>query len=208
MAREPVPREQPAELPPPPMRLAFAMRRLPETPPHRGRPTDLTNERANTILVALANGSYRGPSAQYAGVSEETLSRWMSRKGEPYETFQAWVREAEAYAEIRMVNAITSKATEKPEYAVAFLERKFPERWGRTVATSDQPGTVNLSITAVLQTIEQRATAARDPRPPRDGAPTVLDVLARRVTRDPIPMNGHNDNGEPDAEADADVSES
>lgn len=176
-----------------PIVVPFAMRRLPDPPIRRGRPTDLTDDKAHKILIALANGSYRGPAAEFAGVPEETLSRWLARKGQPYETFQAWVREAEAHAEIRMVNAITSAATAKPEYAVAFLERKFPERWGRTVA--QPPVDVNVNIMGVLQQIEARANIARDPRPPRDGQHTVLDMIKSARA---VPLNGDQD-GDDDA---------
>jgi hypothetical protein len=167
--REPVPRQGMTVIP-------FSIRTLPPTARRSGPPSSLTDDVARIILIALANGSYRGPAAEYAGVGEETLSRWMNKSGEPYETFQRWVREAEAYAEMRMVNAITSKANDKPEYALQFLERKFPERWGRAVAQN--PGVnVNLNLSTLLQQIELRAASARDPRPELPGRRTILDVI-------------------------------
>lgn len=197
--REPIPRDDPAISPPPPLMTdtpmaPFALRRLPPPPPRPGRPTDLTDDRARKILIALANGSYRGPAAEFAGIPEETLSRWMKRTGEPYETFQKWVREAEAHAELRMVNAITSAANQRPEFAVTFLERKFPERWGRAVAT--QPVNVNVNVSSLLQQIEARATQASDPRPPREGRTTILDVL-REPVKQPVPLSANNGD-EPD----------
>jgi len=189
MAREPVPRDDEQHTPltamPPP--TAFAMRTLPPSPVRSGPPTELTDERARKILVALANGSYRGPAAEYGGIQEETLSRWMKRTGEPYETFQKWVREAEAAVEIRMVNNITRAATAKPEYAVTFLERKFPERWGRAVATT--PVNVNVNVSSLLQQIEARAELIGDPRPPRADRPTMLDILHAPIQR-AISANG------------------
>lgn len=189
--REPVPRDS---ITPLVTRMPFSLRVLPPPPFRAGRPTDLTTEKARVILVALANGSYRGPAAEYGGIPEETLSRWMKRTGEPYDTFQRWVREAEAAAEMRMVNAITTAATSKPEYAVTFLERKFPERWGRAVAT--QPVNVNVNVSSLLQQIEARAGQASDPRPPRPDRATIFDVLSAPV-RQPVPLNANN--GDEDA---------
>jgi hypothetical protein len=96
-----------------------------------------------------------------------------------------------------MVNAITSHANDKPEYAVAFLERKFPERWGRAVATT--PVNVNVNVSSLLQQIEG-AAARRDPRPPLEGRKTILDVIAEssKPLREPVAFET-NDNREPDA---------
>jgi hypothetical protein len=173
------------------LRTPFGRRLLPLPAPSRrgGRQTDLTDDVAQVICVALVNGNYRNVAAQYAGISEETLSRWMKRRGEPYETFQQWVHEAEAASEMRMVNAVTKRATDEPQYALQFLERKFPQRWGRAMA---QPGVnVNLNLTSLLQNIETRATTVHDPRPPLPGRRTILDVLNEAPS-----VNGDEPDGE------------
>src|SRR5438309_5854891 len=96
-----------------------------------GRPTKLTPEVAQKIIAALRNGAYRQTAAQWAGIAPETLSRWLSRTGEPYESFAQEVEQAEAGLEVRCVHAIMSQIDLKPELAAFMLERKYPQRWGK-----------------------------------------------------------------------------
>jgi hypothetical protein len=63
-----------------------------------------------------------------------------------------------------------------PRYAVAFLERKFPERWARALAPPT-PVNVSFNLTQTLQRIEQRALTMKDPRGDRPDRPTILDAI-------------------------------
>lgn len=158
--------------------IPFALRMLPPSSPRVGAPTELTDKTARDILIALFNGAYRITAARYAGIDESTFHRWMQRKGEPYATFRTWVEEAESAFEMRALNAVSSKFGDKPELAVTMLERKFPERWAKVVATPGAPVHVNLNLTTMLQQIEERGRSVRDPRPPLPGRRTILDVIA------------------------------
>jgi hypothetical protein len=74
-------------------------------------------------------------AAIYAGVSATTVAEWV-RRGEMnpqsrYGTFGTRIRDAQARAEMRALLQ-WQKAAEKNWLAnVAFLERRFPERWSR-----------------------------------------------------------------------------
>lgn len=100
-------------------------------PKKKGRPCKLTPEVQKRIVDALRGGNFRETAAKWAGVSPGVVSQWMSRKGEPYESFQRAVDDAEQGAEVRSVALIMKAAAEDPKHAQWWLERKFPERWGR-----------------------------------------------------------------------------
>jgi hypothetical protein len=99
------------------------------TPLGGGRPTVLRPEIASKILTAVRAGAHRSVAAQYAGIPRETLSRWLRRQGEPYETFARLVDQAEAEIEVELVKLITD--SRDPNVALKFLERRFPKRWAR-----------------------------------------------------------------------------
>jgi hypothetical protein len=96
-----------------------------------GRPTKLSAELQARLCEAIRSGNYRETAAQWAGVSPETLSRWMHRKGARYDAFRRAVLEAERAAEIRAVALVMKAAADDPAHARWWLERKFPDRWGR-----------------------------------------------------------------------------
>jgi hypothetical protein len=142
----------------------------PEAAENGGRPTGLTDQIAARILTAIRIGAHQGPAAAFAGVPAETMSRWMHRDGEPYESFQQKVREAESFAEVKAIGIVTSSKEAKD--ALGFLERRFPKRWARVPT---QAVSVTFDLGQMLDKIEERRAdprAPRDPRPPlRPGAP-------------------------------------
>ena len=94
------------------------------------RPTKLTKEVKERIILAIRAGSYVTVAVASAGVSEATFHRWM-RDGRPlYRAFQAEVRQALAEAEVRTVGMIVQAARESPTAAMKYLERRHPDRWG------------------------------------------------------------------------------
>jgi hypothetical protein len=117
---------------------------LPGQTRSQGGKTKLTNHRAAVILHAISCGCYRETAAQLAGIKAETLSHWMGWTGEPYETFQNLVRNAEASLESCMVNILTGQAEVRPELALAILERKFPQRWAKVSVVAAPPSTSQL----------------------------------------------------------------
>ncbi len=194
--------------------VPFSQRVLPPQSKRTGRPTDLTTDIARKICVAIWNGCYRYVAAAFCRVHESRMSAWMNANGEPYETFQKWVEEAEAAAELRAVQAVTSRMNGDPKLAVTFLERKFPERWAKVVAMPGSPVNVNLNLTTMLQTIEARGRSVRDPRPPLPGQRTILDVIAEArddaaasrkqpVALMPAPPNDTDNTNEEDGADDA-----
>ena len=187
--RQPVPRNGPAE-----EVVPFGERKLPAPTMTIGRPTELTDSKARTILAALYAGAYRATAARYAKIPPETLSRWLSLDREPYKTFHEWVNEAEAAFEMRALLSISNKMQDKPELAVTMLERKFPQRWARVVAAPNTNVNVSFSVTAALQQIEKRAERLRDPRPALPNRETIIDVI-RAPVRQPV-INGHAEQAE------------
>ena len=100
-----------------------------------GRESKLTPEVKEKILSALRAGNYANVAAEYAGISETTFYRWL-RKGREakrgiYREFFAAVQRAEREAEVRAVAILQRHMDDNWQAAMTYLERKFPERWGR-----------------------------------------------------------------------------
>ena len=81
-----------------------------------GRKSKLTEERQARLCEALRAGNTRAAAADYAGIGERTLYRWISRaedEGEgPYWLLWQDIKKAEAAAEVRNV-AIIQQAAKK-----------------------------------------------------------------------------------------------
>lgn len=100
-----------------------------------GRPTKLTPLVHQTIVTAIRAGNYANVSAGYAGISDRTYHGWITRgrkeeSGIYHEFFQA-VKAAEHEAEVRAVAMVQSAMPDNWTAAMTYLERKFPNRWGR-----------------------------------------------------------------------------
>lgn len=98
-----------------------------------GRPLTLTPELCGLICQAIRDGNYREVAAKWAGVPVRTFLRWCARgkkeESGPYSDLWHAILEAEADAEIKMVDAVMKAAVSDPRHAQWWLERKFPERW-------------------------------------------------------------------------------
>jgi transposase len=93
-----------------------------------GRPSKRTPEREARLLEALRAGNNRNAACHYAGITPETFSQWQHRFSE----FSVAVQKAEADAQVRMVAQIAQSAHAGQWTAAAWwLERKFPDEWGR-----------------------------------------------------------------------------
>jgi len=103
-------------------------------PSMSGRPTALNPELQANVIELVEHGNYRYVAAGAVGISRKTFCEWMKRgtSGRPedeiYRSFRDAVLAAEKRAEIGMVMQATSG---DPKHAQWWLERKFPERWGR-----------------------------------------------------------------------------
>lgn len=128
----------------------------PPPPPGRpkGRRPKLTPERQAAILEALAGGSFLATAAQYAGVDESTVHRWM-RRGEDadaparFRQFRKAVSKALAVDEVRDVALITKHAQKNWKAAAWKLEHKYPH-WSPRVRL-----TVEAELDGALDKLER-----------------------------------------------------
>jgi hypothetical protein len=130
-----------------------------------GRPSKLTDELEAKLCDALRAGNHLEVAACYAGVSRSTVHRWLSLAQadgaeERLVEFREAVRKAEANAEVHAVGVLR-KAIAHGEWraALAYLERRYPQRW-RT--RHDQYGTgpgQHAQPTADLDTNDPKARA-------------------------------------------------
>jgi transposase-like protein len=99
-----------------------------------GRDTKYDAERAAIILKVISRGNTRANAAEQAGIGERTLREWVARgkKGDPtFAAFSAALKMAERKAEGRMVGVIRKAGRTNWTAAAWWLERKFPEAWGK-----------------------------------------------------------------------------
>jgi len=92
------------------------------------RPSKLTPEVETAIVEALTAGASRKAAAEYAGIDETTLSRWMRR----YAGFAGVVRSTEARVEVR-ASLVIRQAFESGDWhaALSWLERRRSSDWSK-----------------------------------------------------------------------------
>ena len=112
-----------------------------------GRRSKLTAELQEKIVRVIRAGNYAYIAAEYAGIGQTTFYRWLEQ-GEaqetgPYRDFREAVKAAEREAEIRAVATVQQHMATSWQAAMTYLERKFPNRWGRRldVTTAGDPVT-------------------------------------------------------------------
>ncbi|OPX58898.1 MAG: hypothetical protein A4E25_01435 [Methanobacterium sp. PtaB.Bin024] len=100
------------------------------------RPSKLTPELVDEIVKHIKAGNYPETAAEIAGISSTTFYRWKKygkeRKTGKFREFWESIKKAESFAEGLRVQTIL-KASEDGNWQAAgwWLERKFPDRWGR-----------------------------------------------------------------------------
>lgn len=101
-----------------------------------GRHSKLTPEVQKKIVSAIRAGNYAQVAAKYAGIGESTYYNWLQRGRDEnkgiYREFLEAVKRAESEAEVRTVALIHRHMEGSWQAAMTYLERKFPDRWGRT----------------------------------------------------------------------------
>ncbi len=143
-------------------------------PKRNGAPSKLTPEIQEQIVKAISIGAYIETAAAYAGITKDTLYKWLKRgakqRSGPYKNFSDAVGKAIAVAEMRDVQRI-DKAGETQWQAVAWrLERKHPKKWGRkeimrleTEDTKDssfrEPQDLHQAIVSIVERAEEEAKA-------------------------------------------------
>lgn len=109
-------------------------------------PSKATPARLDAIVKCLRGGNYRKVAALKAGISERTLIAWLAAGRANLDAVEAGtedlddmgrfllrVEKAEAAAEEWIVDKALKLAVDagKPEVLLKFLERRYPDRWGR-----------------------------------------------------------------------------
>jgi len=180
--------------------------------PDPGRPTKLTPAVQEKIVQALQLCNRRKDAAEYAGINDATLRRWMARgknaNDEEYAAFRQAVIEAEAKAQILAMGCIATEIRNGNWKAAAwYLERKAPEHYSprsslfdpyRTLELLEEAGLIrdeeerDRALTALAQAggkIEQPAAADDDDLDQLDLSEEQREILfgvlhaAKRQTR-------------------------
>jgi hypothetical protein len=133
------------------------------------RPTKLTKEVQDRILQAVQAGNYLDTAAQFAGIDGSTMRRWLQKgegegAAEPYRTFHTALKSARASAEVRSVALIQTAASNGTWQAAAwYLERSYPDRWGRTrvEVTGADNAPIRVDVDSEALEAKVRALAAK-----------------------------------------------
>lgn len=107
-------------------------------PPDDGAPIPrkLTLALIEGYKTLISQGHFREVACRKLGIRHDVFRRWMALgskyPGGIYATLRHTIHEAEADAEHNMLALIIAGAASDPKHAEWYLERKFPQRWGRT----------------------------------------------------------------------------
>lgn len=101
----------------------------------RGRKPKLTKELIKKATDIIRMGNYTETACEYLGIHKSTWYKWLSagekaNSGLKREFFDA-IKKAEAEAQIRNLGIIQQAAKENWQAAAWYLERKFPDQWGK-----------------------------------------------------------------------------
>jgi len=110
------------------------------------------------ICSAIRAGNYAETACRLAGVSPSTFYRWRTRGEQEesgiYADFQEAVEAAEGAAESDLVAVIQSAIPNDPRLAMAFLERRFRQHWGRqSKAEKEKDKPTNGAVNLIFRTI-------------------------------------------------------
>lgn len=123
-----------------------------------GRNTKISPKRIKQISDLIAAGNYANIACQSSGISEATFYNWLARGQKEKERmtvlrgndeivepnneyifveFLEAVKKAEADAESAAVIHVRTAMATNWQAAMTYLERKFPDRWGRRDTTKN-----------------------------------------------------------------------
>lgn len=99
------------------------------------RPSKFTPELGEKVVTALRAGCYAETAAAYAGISKNTLYRWLregerAKSGEKHEWKLHYDR-ALIESELVALGRIRKAAERNWQAAAWYLERRKPHEWGR-----------------------------------------------------------------------------
>jgi hypothetical protein len=101
------------------------------------RPSLLTDELQDRLVAMLRAGNVIHVACAAVGIDQRSYQRWMQRGGTGakadarHREFRIQVERALAEAEARAVAQVARAAGEDWRAAAWWLERQFPDRWGR-----------------------------------------------------------------------------
>ncbi|HRJ96859.1 MAG TPA: hypothetical protein PLL78_09245 [Fimbriimonadaceae bacterium] len=93
-----------------------------------GRPPKRTDEVDARLVKALKLGATRVDACRYAGISEDTLARWIVK----YADFAEMIERTEAEVAVRMSGTVVKAGQNDPHYALKWLERRRRAEWSPT----------------------------------------------------------------------------
>ena len=151
------------------------------------RPSKFTPDRRQRFISALASGVFPETAARYAGWAPATLYRILAGTTPAHAAFRDEVHRVETELELRLAGTVTQAAFGDPRLALAMLERRFGERWGRRAtlpspraeAEGTEPssaGGVVVIEPALIEAMVPRLLAARIGSA---GSPEALERVAR-----------------------------
>jgi len=140
----------------------------------KGRKSLLTPRRKKRILELVKLGNFPATVARAVGIHEGTLINWL-RKGEEgkdpeLRKFYEDYKKAEAEAEVRNLAIVQKAALRDAKFALAFLERRFPERW--------KPG---VKISAEVEAGEETAELLKEMAKARESLKDKVKELIEKV---------------------------
>ena len=144
------------------------------------RKSKLTPKVLKKLTEALENGNFIKPSCEYADISESTYHSWCERakneinrynkalEADPntkilasekkYVEFLESVEHAACIAEVSAVQLIHHASIRNWRAAIAFLARRYPERWGRASLgsnNSDETKDFSKAFSQALKELEE-----------------------------------------------------
>jgi len=127
----------------------------------RGRPSKLSPQIVDRLCYAIENGNYLEDACCYAGIDYSTFRRWMIRgegatRGE-YREFYKKVKAIEASMIVELVGSWRAKMDSWQSIA-AFLERRFPEKFGRrrVEIMGEGGGPIELELAGAKASLEEK----------------------------------------------------
>ena len=115
-----------------------------------GRPSKLTPEVTKRLTEAIRAGNYYEAACGYAGIGYSTFRAWMVRgekaKSGKYREFVEAITRAEYEAEVRIVAQWQKHMPEDYRAIRDFLERRYPDRWGRKRLDIEHSGEIGIKI--------------------------------------------------------------
>lgn len=135
-------------------------------------------ERFGHFFDLLVEGNYRETAAAIGGLKVRVMRLWLQQaeEGDPrYEAFAQVVRTAEAIAESAAVRSVRAAGKDPRFWAaeMTYLERKYPDRWGRRQEEVSMPRVVvqigatasdmRVAVLSVPMPAGQRTTDSLEP---------------------------------------------